>query len=124
MNIKEFESVLKLPRAKRYSYFIKKVVDYEEVWGLYDDGWAVSEDDDGNMLLPLWPRKEFAEFCAKHEWENYKPKKIDLYEFMNDWLPAMKEDSLKPSIFFNNIDSIKLEIDTLLNDLNLELEDY
>jgi hypothetical protein len=58
MNQKEFESVIKQPPNIRYEYFIKKVADYEEVWGLYDDGWATAQDDDGNILIPFFPKKE------------------------------------------------------------------
>lgn len=53
MNNKEFEAVIKIPGPKRYEYFIKKVVDYEELWGLYDDGWAITEDDQGNKMIPF-----------------------------------------------------------------------
>ncbi|MCZ1269023.1 DUF2750 domain-containing protein, partial [Paenibacillus tundrae] len=45
MTSKEFEAVIKLPANIRYEYFIKKVTDSEEIWGLYDDGWAMSSDD-------------------------------------------------------------------------------
>lgn len=38
MNQKEFEFVINLPANIRYEYFIKKVVDSEEVWGLYENG--------------------------------------------------------------------------------------
>ena len=38
MNKKELEAVMKQPPNIRYEYFIKKVVDFEEVWGLYNDG--------------------------------------------------------------------------------------
>lgn len=51
MNQKELDSIIKQPPNIRYEYFIKKVADYEEVWGLYDDGWATAQDDDGNMLF-------------------------------------------------------------------------
>lgn len=48
MNEKEFEMILKLDFEKRYCYFIKKVVDYEEVWLLSNDkGWVIFEDDNG-----------------------------------------------------------------------------
>jgi hypothetical protein len=53
---KEFEAVIKLPANIRYEYLIKKVADSEEVWGLYDDGWAMSSDDKGRLLIPFWPR--------------------------------------------------------------------
>lgn len=124
MNQKEFEAVVKLPASKRYEYFIKKVADFEEVWGLFDEGWAISQDDNGNTLIPFWSKKEFAQHCAIADWKNYLPKKIDLDEFINEWLPGMKKDGYKPSIFWNNNDSAVLEIETLLEDLNTELENY
>ncbi|WP_139489508.1 DUF2750 domain-containing protein [Brevibacillus dissolubilis] len=124
MNIKEFESVIRQPANKRYAYFIKKVVDSENVWGLYQDGWAVTEDNDGNRLLPFWPRREFAEHCAVDGWADYTAECIDLYEFMDEFLPRLIEDGLKPSIFLNNNDSAVLEVETLLGDLRAELEKY
>ncbi|WP_236824386.1 DUF2750 domain-containing protein [Bacillus subtilis] len=44
MNEKELEMTLKLDPDQRYRYFIKKVVDYEEVWSLSNDkGWVTSK---------------------------------------------------------------------------------
>lgn len=124
MNTKEFDAVIKLPAQKRYEYFIKKVADYEELWGLYDNGWAITEDDQGNKMIPFWPKKEYADFCAKDEWKGYDSESIDLYEFINDWLPNMKLEKIKPSIFLNDKGSIVLEIENLINDLEYELENY
>lgn len=75
MNLKEFESMISQPANIRYEYFIKKVVDSEVVWGLYWDGWPVTEDNNGNKSLPFWPKKEFAEYCAVDEWEIYSSEK-------------------------------------------------
>lgn len=124
MNTKEFDAVIKLPALKRYEYFVKKVVDYEEIWALYDDGWAITEDNQGNKMIPFWPKKEYADFCAKDEWKQYNSESIDLYEFINNWLPDMKLQELKPSIFWNNEDSIILDSENLINDLEYELEKY
>ena len=124
MNKNEFEKVKKSSANVRYEYFIKKIVDYEEVWGLYDNGWAISEDDNGNKMIPLWPKKEFAEFCAQDEWSNYNPKKINLYEFLDFWLQKMKDDNLLPSLFWNNEDSAVVSIETLKLDINRELDNY
>ncbi|WP_299516242.1 DUF2750 domain-containing protein [uncultured Rummeliibacillus sp.] len=124
MNNKEIEVVSTLPASKRYEYFIKKVADFEEVWGLFDDGWAISEDDNGNPLMPFWPKKEFANLCAVDDWKNYKAEKIELEDFMQEWLPGMKVDGIKPSIFWNNVDSSVLDIDTLFLDLADELKKY
>ena len=124
MNNKEFDQVIKLSENIRYEYFIKKIVDCEELWGLYDNGWAISEDDNGNKMIPLWPKKEFAEACAQDEWSNYTPKKINLYDFLDCWLPKMQSDSLIPSIFWNNQDSAVVSIETLKLDINRELDNY
>ncbi|WP_148631141.1 DUF2750 domain-containing protein [Bacillus sp. E214] len=124
MNQKELDSIIKQPSNIRYEYFIKKVADYEEVWGLYDDGWATAQDDDGNMLIPFFPRKEFAEYCAVNEWNNFKAEPIDLNEFIENWLVGMRKDRVKPSVFPINEDSVMVEIDVLLRDLNSELENY
>ena len=124
MNQKELDSIIKQPPNIRYEYFIKKVADYEEVWGLYDDGWATAQDDDRNMLIPFFPRKEFAEYCAINEWNNFKAEPIDLNEFIENWLVGMRKDRVKPSIFPINEDSVMVEIDVILRDLNSELENY
>lgn len=124
MNQKEFESVIKQPPNIRYEYFIKKVADYEEVWGLYNDGWATAKDDGGNTLIPFFPKKEFAEYCAVNEWETFQAEPIDLDQFIEDWLIGMKKDRVSPSIFPTNEDSVVVEIDVLLRDLNNELENY
>ncbi|OCA88613.1 DUF2750 domain-containing protein [Bacillus sp. FJAT-27986] len=121
MNQKELDSIIKQPSNIRYEYL---VADYEEVWGLYDDGWATAQDDDGNMLIPFFPRKEFAEYCAVNEWNNFKAEPIDLNEFIENWLVGMRKDRVKPSVFPINEDSVMVEIDVLLRDLNSELENY
>lgn len=124
LNNKEIEVVSNLPVSKRYEYFIKKVVDFEEVWGLFDDGWAISEDDNGNPLMPFWPKKEFANLCAVDQWENYKSEPIELEDFIQNWLPGMKKDGIQISIFENNVDSAVLNIDTIILDLENELSKY
>lgn len=124
MKKKEFEALLQRPANIRYEYFIKKVVDFEEVWGLYDEGWATAQDDDGHMLIPFFPKKEFAENCAKKEWKGFRAEAIDLYEFIDRWLVGMKKDEVKPSIFPTEEDAALVEIDILLRDINSELENY
>ena len=120
----ELESLLQKSAKIIYIYFIKKVVDYEVVWGLHNDGWATAEDGDGNILIPFYPKREFAEHFAKNEWKDCKATAIDLYDFMDSWLIGMKKDGVKPSIFPIDEDTILTEIDILLKDLNTELENY
>ncbi len=49
---------------------------------------------------------------------------IDLTEFMYDWLSGMSNDGIKPSIFPNDDNTVLLNIDVLLSDLENELENY
>ncbi|CEK35524.1 Protein of unknown function (DUF2750) [[Clostridium] sordellii] len=125
MNTKEFKALMSSSAKSRYEYFIKKVIDFEEVWGLYDkDGWAVTSDEDGRLMLPFWPKREFANACAIDEWKSYISCSIDLNEFLEDWLPDMKEDGVMLSIFWNNNDSVVVKVESVLNDLLNELEKY
>ena len=88
MHPKELETVFNLHQNKRYEYFIKKVADFEEVWGLkQEDGWATTGDDKGTFYLSFWPKKEFAELCITDEWSEYYAEVISLDEFIGDWLP-------------------------------------
>ncbi|WP_461611880.1 DUF2750 domain-containing protein [Cytobacillus kochii] len=121
---KEIDTVLKLPADKRYQYFIKKIVDYEAVWGLYKDGWAITEDSEGSQLVPFWPNSEFATLCTIEDWKDYKPLKISLDAFQTNWIPGMKKDGFKVSVLWNNDDSVVVEPEILLSHIDEELENY
>lgn len=84
----------------------------------------MTADDNKNMMIPFWPKKEYADFCAIGEWRGYTSESIDLYEFINKWLPDMKVDNIKPSIFFNNENSAVIEVEKLIVDIEEELENY
>lgn len=121
---KEINAVIRLSGQKRYEYFIKKVADNEEVWGLYNNGWAMTEDSKGNQLIPFWPKIEYANLCAIEDWEDYNPKSIDLDDFINKWIPGMRNDGIKISVFWYNNDSVAVNPERLLSDLEEELENY
>lgn len=124
VNQKEFEAVLKCEAKIRYEYFIKKVTDYEEVWALSEDGWMLSGNNHGEKYFPVWPKKEFANFCAINEWANARAEKIDLYEFMEELIPSFIQDGILLDVFSNNENSIGRQPEDLLEDLNEELENY
>ena len=124
MNTHEIEYVISSSPVKKYTYFIKKTSDFEEIRGLFDSGWALTEDDSGNRLLPLWPKKEFAELCICGEWSGYKAKSIPLDEFINEWIPACIDDNTSFSVFMYDDQSILRTPQQLLHDLNEELEKY
>ena len=97
---KQMEAVLALSGVKRFEHFIKVIVDWREVWGLYQDGWALAEADDGIIVFPLWPAKEYAQVCAANEWSGYEPRSLNLSDFMEVLLPKLQLDDILPSVFF------------------------
>lgn len=122
---KQIEAILKLPAPKRYSHFIKKVVGWKQLWALYDDGWAMSETDDGEMVFPLWPEKEYAELCISGDWANYQPEPIDLDEVLDSMIPMLRERGILPGVFFTMHDgSVNADVDELEADLREELAKY
>lgn len=73
MNNSRIKNIVNLSAAERYGYFIRKVSDFEEVWGLKDkEGWALMGNNE-QVLFPVWSEKEFAELC---KWDNYQPNSI------------------------------------------------
>ena len=121
---KEVESVLKLDIRKQYEYFIKKVVDAEVIWSLSEDDGFASVGDDDNLKVPLWPKEEFAALYISDDWANYQCDTIDLYDFIEEWIPNLKEDGCGVSIFWNDEGGIEVDLDDLARDLRQELKKF
>ncbi|MCF1444411.1 DUF2750 domain-containing protein [Ralstonia nicotianae] len=125
VNPKEMEAVLALSGIKRFQHFIKVVADWQEVWGLYQNGWALAATDDGTSVFPLWPAKEYAQVCADHEWKGYEPKLISLSDFMEILMPKLKADGVLPGIFFTPLSKgVTPSVDELKAALEAELQNY
>lgn len=122
---RKIENILKMSENERYDYFIRKVSDFEEIWGLNDKGWALLGDNNGNNILPLWPEKEFAELCAVDQWKDYKPELIELNNFLEKWIPGMTNDKTLVNIFSTpNTKGTVVSPNDLHSDLQDELEQY
>jgi hypothetical protein len=69
MDDREFEAVLSLLSQRRYAYLLKRVVDWERIWSLgTEEDWALSSDDEGQELAPVWPHERFVAACAEGSW--------------------------------------------------------
>ena len=122
----EFESVLSLPGTKRYSYFVKKVADREEIWSLRNqDGWVLYADSVASDVVPVWPNERFAQACAEGEWQDCQPAVIELSAWMERWIPGMARDKRKVAVFATPQDEgIVVDPDKLYADLSEECEQY
>jgi hypothetical protein len=82
----------------RYRQFLKLAVERKQVWGLYRDGWALSRDDDEQVTFPLWPERERAALCATGPWQGYEPAEIPLDDLLEQLLPQLARDQVKPCL--------------------------
>ncbi|MFO1217587.1 MAG: DUF2750 domain-containing protein [Burkholderiaceae bacterium] len=125
MNPKQIDAVLALPGIKRFEHFIKVIADRQEVWGLYQDGWALAAADDGTTVFPLWPAREYAQICAAREWSGYEPRSISLSDFREALLPKLKLDGVLPGVFFTPTSKgVTPSVDDLKSALEAELQNY
>lgn len=100
VNDKEFASVLNQTPQKRYKYFLSRVTDWGVLWSLKGaDGWVVMADDQGREHLPVWPHPRYAEACASADWQGCEPAPIDIWEWLNTWLPGIKKDGRLVAVF-------------------------
>jgi hypothetical protein len=125
INEEQLASVLSLSAQDRYRHFIKVVADWQEVWGLYSDGWALAATEEGDRAFPIWPAKEYAEACAGGEWSGYAPESFSLEEFMDSLLPKLTQDGVLLGVFYTPSDKgVVVPANFFAEDLKKELERY
>jgi hypothetical protein len=99
INQQQIDSVLSLAAAERYGHFIRRVADWEELWGLKtQQGWVTVGSSGGDKCLPFWPHPKYAELSATSEWRDAVPERIELSQFMG-WLPRIEEDGYFVAVF-------------------------
>ena len=96
----ELEALLDRPASERYAYLVKRCADWEEVWALRDDrGWVTAEDDEGRVLMPIWPHADYARACARDGWASASPDSIELDDWVEGWLAELEARSHLVSVF-------------------------
>lgn len=122
---KQIEATLKLDGPKRYDHFIKHVVDTQEAWGLWKEGWALGADDAERPTFQLWPAKEYAMLCTVDAWEGYEASEIPLNDLVDELLPGLERDGIQPSVFRTPVGhSTMPSVQQLLADLKTEMARY
>lgn len=118
-NQENITKLFKKPGEKRYDYFIKKVVENEEVYGLADEeGWALLGDDSDADILPLFPAADLAEaFRQATDFDEYAVEALDVNELMA-WFDDMEKDNLLVAVFPNpELNGAVVELKQLKADL-------
>ena len=121
----EMAAVLRLDGPARYAHFVKFVADTEEVWSVWQDGWALFEDDGGRRLFPLWPAKVYAEACCSGEWAGCEARQIPLSELLDERLQTLRSENVLVVVFPTpEGKGVIPELDALEESLMTELERY
>lgn len=122
----EFKSVFSLSGVKRYTYFIKKVADWEEIWTLRNhEGWVLAADIYGHEVVPVWPHECFARACIDDEWQDCEPVNIELHIWLKRWCPGIANDGRQVVVFPTPQDKgVVVPPYQLCNDLSKECEQY
>jgi hypothetical protein len=123
---KEFDAISCLDGPDRYSHFVKRVSDWQRVWGLKNEsGWVTAGDDNGNNGIPFWPHPDYASACATGEWSGNHPASIEVHEFVDSWLPNMEKDGVQVTVFPTaSLKGVMVHAAQLQADLSEELEQY
>ena len=96
----QLEAMLRLPGPERYAHFLVEAAGAREVWGLWDDGWALAEGSRGQRVLPIWPGREYAERCAVGLWSGYEPRAISLDELFDQLMPHLALTGTELGVFY------------------------
>jgi hypothetical protein len=126
INDDELNNVLALPGPERYDYFVKRVASHGAIWGLTDaGGWVIGEDDEGTRHFPVSPHPRFATSCATGPWLGAEPEAIDIDDWVEAWLPKVREEGLLVAVFQTPDDQgVSVGADRLARDLEKELESF
>lgn len=94
----EFELIASMSEAGLLEYFLTRVAEVEEVWGLGDDtGWIMRETGE-TTSLPVWPYRQLAIDSAEDEWQNQVANAVSLEHFIFNVLTMLIDANIMVEI--------------------------
>src|SRR4051812_6675474 len=96
---KEIQAVLRLDGPARFNHLVQRGVDSEAAWGLWKNGWALMENENGTQVFPLWPAREYADVHRTGDWAEYEAREIPLADLLDDLLPKLAQGGVVPGVF-------------------------
>ena len=125
MHPDKIKNIFNLSAEDRYGYLVKRAADFEELWLIQEnDSYVTLVDDDGNISIPVWPEKEFAELFLKDDWKSFVVERLEVYDFI-EWLDQLNEDNIKIAAFpKEDMKGIVVTANDMKNHLLFELQQY
>jgi len=109
--------------AERLHYFISRTMESEEIWRLCDaDDWG-SREQDGSLVMPLWPYRGLAEpFAARGE----ATDAVSLEHFVYHDLKELHAEGIRVEVFPGNQPGMQMNAAELFHifDRKLDEEQY
>ncbi len=101
MHSKHFENVMSFSCRERYEYALGRIADWEELWVLSEtDGSLFTRcSPDNAEYMMLWPHPSFAVAYNKEFGLNLDIEVVDVYEFVEHWLPRIASLELSVVVF-------------------------
>ena len=90
----EADALTMMGEAQLLEYFLTRIYETEEIWGL-DDGctWVTSIQQE-NEVMPLWPYQKLATEMIPGAWPDTTEAVESLEEFVEQTLIALMEDDI------------------------------
>lgn len=126
INDSEITNVSKLKAFDRYKYFLKRAVDFEELWMLKSsDHEFVLSDIEDQTLITFWSNEEYVKQCLIDDWSDYEPIKYSMDEFYDLIVPIINKHNYLVEIFpIPNKTGFIVDLDEFLRDIQEEDANY
>lgn len=91
----ELVEIETLSADQRLHYFLTRVIESEEVWGLGDEasGWII-KDSDEKTLITVWPYEILAAAFATQSGDGQAPVAVSLEQFVYSLLPVIHQQNI------------------------------
>lgn len=97
---KEHAAISALRPERRTEHLVKRVADWEEIWGLKSaSGWVTARTEANGDAFPVWPHADYAQACATDEWAGSSAESIPLAHFMSAWMAGLTIDGVSVAVF-------------------------
>ena len=125
MHPEKQKNILNLSSKDRYGYFIRKVADSEEVCLIKEgDKYVTVGDNDEQIIIPVFPEKEFAELLLTDDWTECTIEKLEVHQFL-EWLDQLQQDKVNIAAFpKSDFTAVVVEPEEMKNHLLYELQQY
>ena len=90
----EYKAVQTMSAGELLDYFLLRVFETEEVWGLQQRGQWFTQAGGKDPWIPLWPYRKYASEAALDIWMDCTPHAISLEYFLDQLVPWLIEQNV------------------------------